>query len=170
MDWSEKGLKDGLGVLLENLNNGVSNSTKLINNTDKPIKSEHAKEVAPEVYGVWAWETDSTNGSKNGSGILLFDTAENGITGTSVTQLGMSGAPEVSSQVMFSHFNGASAKNTEGLTEIQFQVQADSGATLNNTATLSSDGTQLLGKTVVTGSTTSETGSYEYTWKASKLK
>ena len=170
MDWSEKGLKDGLGVLLENLNDGASKNTKLIKDNDKPINSEHAKEVAPEVYGVWAWETDRTVGSSNGSGILSFDPSEQGITGATITQLGMSGMAEVSSQVMFSHFDGTVTKNTEGLSELKFQVQAGSGATLNNTATLSSDGTELLGKTVVTGSTTSETGSYEYTWKASKLK
>jgi hypothetical protein len=44
------------------------------------------------------------------------------------------------------------------------------GATLNNTATLTNNGTELIGKRVVTGSPTSETGYYEYTWKASKLK
>jgi hypothetical protein len=90
--------------------------------------------------------------------------------GTTITQLGMSGVPEVSSQVMFSHFDGTVTKNTEGLSELKFQVQSGSGATLNNIATLSNNGTELIGKTIVTGSTLSETGSYEYNWKASKLK
>jgi hypothetical protein len=85
------------------------------------------------------------------------------------SQLGFLGIPNVREQVFFSYFvveAGDEAKNSE----FSFQVNGMEGAKLNNTAVLSDDGETLSGRTVVTGSGVSLTGSYEYQWVARRVR
>jgi hypothetical protein len=165
MDWSEKELKEDIGIMLESKQ--VELSVPL--STDELIESEYAKVDAPELYGIWKWIINDNSGASKGSGVFAFDETEKGVAGATITQLGVSGLSEVSSRILFTHFLGSTSKNAEDLVEIKFSFKGESGATLNNTATLSKDGTKLLGKTVVTGSSVSATDSFEYTWKAERL-
>lgn len=169
MDWMEKGLKDGFDVLLDSAHSkGLTNGqSKMQTKESSYDSSEYAKDVAPEVYGVWGWTLEQP---AKGSGYLSLDPSEEGIAGISISQLGVLSAKDVDSQVLFSHFSGTSHKNAEGLAEVKFEVAGENGVMLLNTASLSKDGTELIGKTVVSGSSVSETGTYEYAWKAVRLK
>jgi len=162
MDWYEKGLKDGFDIMLEGLNLSNQSNTPKLDNV-----SDHAKDVAPEISGAWAWSLDLP---AKGAGFFSFDTTEDGILGASLSRVGISGLGGVASQVMFSHFEATATKNSEGQAEIKFTVDGGEGAILTNTASLSKDGSQLIGKTVVAGSSLSASGTYEYSWKAERVK
>lgn len=162
MDWYEKGLKDGFEVMLEKFK---SSSTSMSPNVDNT--SDYSKNVFPEIYGSWGWSLEAP---AKGSGFFAFDSSEDGVIGATISQVGIAGVSGASSQVLFAHFEATTSKNNEGLVEVKFITDGGDGAILTNTASLSKDGSSLLGKTVVTGSNLSESGSYEYSWKAERLK
>jgi len=170
MDWMEKGLKDGFDLLLDSMHSKQALNSSQVKVAAKDLTmdaSEHAKDVAPAVYGVWGWTIDLP---AKGSGFLALDQSEEGVAGVTLSQLGMLGVPDVDSQLIFSHFVGSSQKTAEGVAEVKFEVSGENGSMLTNTASLSKDGNELVGKTVVSGSSLSESGSYEYSWKAVRLK
>ncbi len=165
IDWMEKGLKDGFDVMLENLHAKSAVLSTKVGSSEKT--SDHAKAVAPEIYGVWGWSLDAP---ASGSGYFAFDPTDQGVMGLTVSQIGIRGKSTVDSQLMFSHFLGEGSKSDSGLAQVSFEVVGENGQILKNTATLSEDGSELVGKTTVIGSTLSESGSYEYAWRASRLR
>ncbi len=123
-------------------------------------------EFARDLLGKWTWEIDGQQGTV---GFLAFEPDEEGIVGVTLSSVGMQGVPEVNAQIIFSHFEAEASKTSSGLTEVSFVVEGASGAQLSNVATVSDDGTVMIGKTVVTDSENAQSGSYEYTWRAKKL-
>ncbi len=163
MDWYEKSVSGGFDIILDSLK--VSSKTVA---TDLDQSSDIAKDQsASEILGAWGWKLDHP---AQGSGIFTFAPTEEGILGSTVSQLGMLGNPNVANQIIFSHFKVDEVKNTEGKSGIKFIVDRGNGAILTNTASLSEDGSSLIGKTVVTGSSLSESGTYEYAWKAERIE
>jgi hypothetical protein len=129
---------------------------------------ENRADGAPSkgLFGKWTWEIDGQQGTV---GLLAFEPDNEGIAGITLSSVGIQGVPGVNAQVIFSHFAAEASTSSSGLTEVSFVVQGASGAQLSNVATVSDDGTVMIGKTVVTDSENARSGSYEYTWKAKKL-
>jgi hypothetical protein len=171
MDWYEKGLKAGPGDLLESESGSVSDSASSKQTSKQVSKTQNGE--TSRLFGVWGWAIDtSSNGSSEASrasGYLSLDPLENGVFGTTISQVDVSGDPKLAGMVGFKHFVGSLSKTEAGQQEVKFTVKVANGATLSNTATLSVDGKTLKGKTVVANSDNSTTGSYEYTWNAQRL-
>lgn len=168
IDWVEKGFEEGFTDLLENLYSKSLEQTPITMSKEENISTSPASALVTKgLYGVWAYELDQPS---SGNGYLVFDPSEKGFTGTTIKQVGMNGVEKVKSQILFSSFSGESQISKDGLTEIKFIVEGDSASELKSTAKLSADGSELIGKTVVSGSKVSSAGSYEYSWKAKKLK
>jgi len=166
IDWSEQSFEAGFGDLIENLKAGIKASK-----SDDPVapraSSDVSKNAVANIAGSWAYSLEMP---AEGSGILSFDLSEGGMLGVSLSQVEVRGVTGVNKQVLFNHFDVHAKSNAKGMTEVEFESTANSGATLKNSAVLSSDGMTLTGKTIVNGSSSSEKGSYEYKWVASRLK
>jgi hypothetical protein len=171
IDWYEKALKAGPGELLESEGGAASDGARSDQIGEQV--SEHRNSDTPRLFGVWGWTIDkSSDESSQGSaasGYLSLEAFEDKVFGATISQVDVSGDEKVAGFVSFKHFIGSVGKADTGQPEVKFTVKVASGATLTNTATLSTDGKTLNGKTVVTNSQESTTGSYEYTWNARRL-
>lgn len=75
-----------------------------------------------------------------------------------MSQVGVKGLEGVTSQIIFSHFNGDIGEDSDGNIEIKFVVKGQDGVVLKNSAILSKDGGELIGSTISEGSSLSESG------------
>jgi len=165
MDWSEKSLRNGFDVILDKTDKILSSSmTSFEASTDSAAKNSDSS-VVDAIAGVWNWSIDLP---ANGSGILSFDSTENGVLGTTITQVGLTGMSAAESKVLFAHFEVELEKSKDGLLMVHFTQGGKDGATMINSAILSKDKDKLVGKTIVKNSSLSESGSYEYTWTAER--
>ena len=166
IDWSEQSFEAGFGDLIENLKAGIKAS-----NHGEPVlpgaSSDIAKKATANVAGSWAYSLEMP---AKGSGIIYFDNSEDGILGLTLSQLEVVGGGDVSKQLIFNHFD-VDAKSTEGeKAAIMFTTTSNSGAALKNVATVMSDGLTMMGETTVSGSELAESGTYKYSWKATKIQ
>ena len=165
IDWVEKGIEDGFAGSLESLFAAAPGVAAPQLNAVAPAGSSSEVETKG-LTGLWVYKLEAP---LTGTGYLTFDSSEDGFTGTSISEFGVSGLGGVRSQVLFAGFAGKAKTSETGSTEIEYLVNGNEGVTLKNTAKLSADGTELIGRTSVSGSKVSSTGSYEYGWRATKL-
>jgi hypothetical protein len=166
MDWYEKDVKAGPGELLER---GGTSAGVGPDKTRDVDASERRTGNSSRLFGVWGWTIDESSKPSQASGYLSFDPYAEGVFGTTISPIEVSGNPKVEGLLAFKHFTGTLGKTDGGHEQVNFSVQVANGALLQNTATLSADGNNLSGKTTVTNSANSTSGSYEYTWKAQRL-
>ena len=165
IDWSEKGLRDGFDVMRDKTGAPLSKLNTAIEPGTDSAANILDRSSAEALEGLWDW---ALNHPAEGSGILSFGSSDYGIFGTTISQVGIAGVPKVASTVLFAHFKGETSRSQDGSIEIHFTQRGPQGATLANSAKLSNDRNKLLGKTTVTNSPLSQSGSYEYTWIAKR--
>ncbi len=166
LDWSEKSLRDGFDVVIDKTSKmPPSTRTSVEANTDTTASVVDPL-LAEAIEGVWNWNLDLP---AKGSGLLSFAATDEGMWGTTVTQVGIAGIPKVASNVLFAHFEGRVKKSENDLVEVHFTHSESDGATLVSSAVLSKKKDKLVGKTIVKNSALSQSGSYEYTWTAERL-
>jgi hypothetical protein len=162
MDWSEKSMHDGLGIYIdEHALSRTNESVVPDSSVDATISSGFAKKNSEALAGLWVYTVDSP---MKGSGYLAFDLTEDGLMGTSLLPVKVEGSSAVQNQLLFSHFEVLFAEEDTA----RFGYKASNGADLQNTVSIADDGS-LKGKTIVTNSQVSQSGSYEYTWTALKV-
>lgn len=165
MDWSEKSLRDGFDVIREKTGTSLSDSLTASESSTATAANVSDRSSAEAIEGVWNF---SLNHPAKGSGLLSFTATEDGILGTTVSQVGVAGVPKVASNVLFAHFQGEAKRSENGSIEIHFTQGESQGTTLISSATLSKEQDRLVGKTTVRNSPLSKSGSYEYTWTAER--
>ena len=97
---------------------------------------------------------------------MIFDSINGVPVGAVVNPIGIANVTGVASQVVFSNFIPSVETASDGTLTTKFTVRSPGGATMENSVRLEKGGNLLLGKTVVTGSSVTATGSYEYSWRA----
>ncbi len=163
MDWSEKSLRDGFDVIRDETGMPLSESVTAPAPSTGTTANISDRSAAEAIEGVWDW---TLNHPAQGSGLLSFAATDDGISGTTVSQVGIAGVPKVASTVLFAHFQGETKRSEDGSIEVHFTQSGSQGTTLISSATLSKEHDKLVGKTTVRNSPLSKSGSYEYTWTA----
>ena len=110
------------------------------------------------------------DGPSQGSGLLVFQDADELISGTAISQVGVQGMGPVATQILFSSFGVTEKAGAKNGKEFDFSYAGRHGETVTNHATISEDGASLKGTTKVTGSSVDHSGEYEYTWTASRIR
>lgn len=162
IDWSEKSIHEGLlDTQVLKINHGSTVEEKT-NNTSNTSKNKNSV-----LSGGWKFELSAP---AEGSGILSFDVDEYGnVMGTNYTVIGINNLETISNKLSFTHFDVDTLGDSEKNIEILFSYTLESGAKLINKAKLDETGNILSGKTIVKNTTSSEQGSYEYSWKAYRI-
>lgn len=151
LDWVEKSHQD-------------STSQSLSLSPSEATKAEVRASSSSSFAGVWGWNLSLP---ALGSGLLLLDEIDGSIEGATITSANMGGVGRISESVEFQEFSADLESRSKELT---FQFPTADGATVSNTARLSADGQELLGKTIVSNSHRSAQGSYEYSWVAKRIE
>lgn len=167
IDWSEKSVSD-IAALNPDLDTSTSVKSAL---TTEPKPSLSAvpegHELANHFAGIWGWTLPKP---MRGSGLLAFDISEDGIVGLTLNEARILGIREAGSRAHFAYFRADPPQLKDGQPELEYSVQPrEGGPILRNVARLSQDGTKLIGRTVVSDSTVTASGSYEYAWEALRI-
>lgn len=163
IDWVEKDIHNGLGTLIDQLSDGVLTSPKSENN---PIKTESdlaARNTMQSMVGVWEFTNDAP---LSGSGLLAFDDVDGDIIGLSLSMATSANSKEARGMIVFNHFE----PTIEGNQFIHFDTETGNGAIMENKISLPITDNTIEGSTTVIGSPSSNSGSYEYKWKAYRVK
>jgi hypothetical protein len=131
---------------------------------DKSSQTNSKDEVAKNFAGIWGWNLDLP---AVGNGLLLLEDVAGSIEGATITATKLGETGRVAESVEFQEFV-ASSEST--LSELSFQFPSPDGATITNKARLSDNGQEMIGKTIVSNSSRSSQGWYEYSWSARRLK
>ncbi len=166
IDWVENNAAEPFEPLLDQKHTPGARNTSP-ENLPAALEQGTTTSIAPHLAGVWRW---SLTEPAEGEGYFTFDESENGFAGSSVSLVGIDGISEVSSEVLFTHFERVSVQLRDQGVDVSFLAKSVNGATLSSSGILSADGSALSGKTVVTGSTSSQNGTYEYNWVAQRIE
>lgn len=166
IDWREKSLRDGFDVILDKTNKIHSDSSSSVEVSAEGAAKKSDLSGADAIEGVWNWSIDLP---AKGSGLLSFAATDEGVLGSTITQVGLAGMSLAESKVLFAHFEVEFEKSEDGKTMVHFTQGGSDGATMINSAILSKDKDKLLGKTIVKNSSLSNSGTYEYTWTAERF-
>ena len=166
VDWLENTVAEPLEPLLERT---VEPRTTRIprQNPQTSVGQPNSISTASHLAGVWRW---SLTKPAEGEGYFTFDETQKGFTGSSISLIGINGIPGVSGEVLFTHFETVSVTSRDQGFDVGLLAKSVNGATLSSSAVLSADGAALSGKTVVAGSTSSQSGTFEYSWVAERVK
>ncbi len=165
VDWLETTVADPLEPLLERTAEPRTSSV-LPRNTEVSAGPNTSASNASDLAGVWRW---TLKGPAQGEGYFTFDESENGFTGSSISLIGMAGIPGVNGEALFTNFEKISVTARKQGFDVSLLAKSVNGATLSSSADLSADGSALSGKTVVSGSTSSQSGTFEYDWIAERI-
>ena len=167
VDWSEKSISDYAALNFET-DTETPLSSDLNKDLHTPIsRSPQASHLSSQLAGIWGWTVAEPMES---SGLLALDVTDFGMEGLTLAEARVAGIRSAGSQVNFAHFKATQVRLADGQPEIEYSVQPKKGgAILHNVARLSPDGTKLIGRTVVSGSTATASGSYEYIWEALRI-
>jgi hypothetical protein len=167
LDWSEKSISDHAALNFETdmeapLSSATTNELK-----NQAPQSSEALHLSSKLAGIWGWTVAEPI---KGSGLLALDATDLGVAGLTLAEARVTGLSSAGSEVNFAHFQANEVRLADGQPEIEYSVQPQQGGPiLHNVARLSQDGTKLIGRTVVSGSTATASGSYEYTWEALRI-
>jgi hypothetical protein len=166
VDWLENTVAEPLQPLMEQADTPRVDAGPQQNPPLSAGKSNSAS-TPSHLAGVWKW---SLTAPAEGEGYFIFDESQRGFIGSSITLVGVTGISGLSGEVLFTHFESVSVTPREHGFDVNLLAKSINGATLSSSAVLSADGSALSGKTVVTGSSSSRSGVFEYNWVAERIE